>query len=110
MSFSSNKVRNNGLVGHWFFGPVIDQWRVYSQVIIASIFINFFALVSAFFVMTVYDRVIPNESLDTLLFLTIGVSVVILFDFLMKYRYFLPFFVSARLSLIPAELVESLAV
>ena len=84
MSFSSNKVRNNGLVGHWFFGPVIDQWRVYSQVIIASIFINLFALVSAFFVMTVYDRVIPNESLDTLLFLTIGVSVVILFDFLMK--------------------------
>lgn len=84
MSFSSNKARNNGLVGHWFFGPVIDQWRVYSQVIIASIFINLFALVSAFFVMTVYDRVIPNESLDTLLFLTIGVSVVILFDFLMK--------------------------
>ena len=84
MSFSSNKVRNNGLVGHWFFGPVIDQWRVYSQVIIASIFINLFALVSAFFVMTVYDRVIPNESLDTLLFLTIGVSVAILFDFLMK--------------------------
>ena len=34
--------------------------------------------------MTVYDRVIPNESLDTLLFLTIGVLVVILFDFLMK--------------------------
>jgi ATP-binding cassette subfamily C protein LapB len=84
MSFSSNKARDNGLVEHWFFGPVIDQWRVYSQVIIASIFINLFALVSAFFVMTVYDRVIPNESLDTLLFLTIGVSVVILFDFLMK--------------------------
>ena len=84
MSFSSNKARSNGLMGHWFFGPVINQWRAYSQVIIASIFINLFALVSAFFVMTVYDRVIPNESLDTLLFLTIGVSVVIFFDFLMK--------------------------
>ena len=84
MSFSSNKARGNGLMGHWFFGPVINQWRAYSQVIIASIFINLFALVSAFFVMTVYDRVIPNESLDTLLFLTIGVSVVIFFDFLMK--------------------------
>lgn len=69
---------------HWFFGPVLKQSGKYTQVIVASICINLFALVSAFFVMTVYDRVIPNESLDTLLFLTIGVCVVIIFDFLMK--------------------------
>lgn len=69
---------------HWFFGPVLRQKALYTQVIIASICVNLFALVSAFYVMTVYDRVIPNETLPTLYVLTVGVSVVILFDFIMK--------------------------
>ena len=69
---------------HWFFGPVLKQRALYTQVIIASVCVNLFALVSAFYVMTVYDRVIPNETLPTLFVLTIGVSVVICFDFAMK--------------------------
>ena len=69
---------------HWFFGPVLKQKALYTQVIIASICVNLFALVSAFYVMTVYDRVIPNETLPTLYVLTVGVSVVIVFDFVMK--------------------------
>ena len=81
---NSNSLKTKGFKQHWFFGPVLKQSGKYTQVVIASIFINLFALVSAFFVMTVYDRVIPNESIDTLLFLTVGVSIVILFDFLMK--------------------------
>jgi ATP-binding cassette, subfamily C, bacterial LapB len=83
-SSNSKSSKVTGFEHHWFFGPVLKQSGKYTQVIVASICINLFALVSAFFVMTVYDRVIPNESLDTLLFLTIGVSIVILFDFLMK--------------------------
>ena len=81
---SSNKNKFTSYKEHWFWKPVLNQTSKYTQVIIASICINLFALVSAFFIMTVYDRVIPNESLDTLLFLTIGVAIVILFDFLMK--------------------------
>jgi len=81
---SNNKNKFSSFKEHWFWGPVLKQTSKYTQVIIASMCINLFALVSAFFIMTVYDRVIPNESLDTLLFLTIGVAIVILFDFLMK--------------------------
>ena len=81
---SSNKNKFSSYKEHWFWRPVFKQTPKYTQVIIASMCINLFALVSAFFIMTVYDRVIPNESLDTLLFLTIGVAIVILFDFLMK--------------------------
>lgn len=69
---------------HWFWGPVLRCKRLYSQVILASLFINLFALVSAFYIMTVYDRVIPNEAMESLLALTIGVCVVIAFDFIMK--------------------------
>ena len=72
------------LKSHWFFGPVLRQSSLYLRVIIASICVNLFALVSAVFVMTVYDKVIPNESMDTLWFLTFGVCIVIVFDFLMK--------------------------
>jgi ATP-binding cassette subfamily C protein LapB len=54
------------------------------QVILASVFINLFALVSAFYIMTVYDRVIPNDAMESLLALTIGVCIVMSFDFIMK--------------------------
>ena len=43
-----------------------------------------FALVSAFYIMTVYDRVIPNNALETLVALTVGVLVVVGFDLVMK--------------------------
>ena len=69
---------------HWFFGPVIRSKRLYMQVILASVFINLFALVSAFYIMTVYDRVIPNDAMESLLALTIGVCIVMSFDFIMK--------------------------
>ena len=73
-----------GLLGHWFWGPVFRCKWIYGQVIFASVFINLFALASAFYIMTVYDRVIPNNAVDTLIALTIGVLGVVGFDLLMK--------------------------
>lgn len=70
--------------GHWFWGAVKSQRGQYTQVIVASIFINIFALVSAFYVMTIYDRVIPNDARESLLALTLGVLIIIFFDFVMK--------------------------
>ena len=69
---------------HWFFGPVLEQKSKFFQLIIASICINLFALVSAFYILTVYDRVIPNDTVDSLIYLTGGMLAVIVFDFLMK--------------------------
>jgi len=57
---------NSTIEEHWFFGPVLKQRQYYIQVILASICINLFAIVSAFFIMTVYDRVIPNDAFETL--------------------------------------------
>jgi len=69
---------------HWFWGAVKAQKSKYFQVMFVSLFINIFALVSAFYVMTVYDRVIPNDATDSLIALTFGVLIVIFFDFVMK--------------------------
>jgi ATP-binding cassette subfamily C protein LapB len=73
-----------GFSEHWFFGPVLRHKNIYLQVILASVFINFFALASAFYIMTVYDRVIPNNATETLIALTVGVLIVVGFDLVMK--------------------------
>ena len=69
---------------HWFWSAVSSQKSHYLQVIVASFFINIFALVSAFYVMTVYDRIIPNDARESLLALTLGILIIIFFDFIMK--------------------------
>ena len=69
---------------HWFWGSLLQNKGTYVQIALASIFINLFGLASAFYIMTVYDRVMPNSAYNTLIALTIGMAVVILFDFLHK--------------------------
>lgn len=69
---------------HWFWGSIIKSKGTYSQIALASIFINLFGLASAFYIMTVYDRVMPNSAYNTLIALTIGMGIVIIFDFIVK--------------------------
>ena len=69
---------------HWFFGPVLKNKKLYIQVMAASVFINVFALFSAFYIMVVYDRVIPNNAIESLIALTVGILVIVMFDFIMK--------------------------
>lgn len=68
----------------WLMDPIRRNWRTYSKVAIAAVLINIFGLVSALFTMTVYDRVVPNAAYGSLLALSIGLGVVLLFDFMLK--------------------------
>jgi len=70
--------------GSWFWGTLKSFWPTYSQVLLAAVLINSFALASPLFVMNVYDRVVPNQAEETLWVLAIGVALVILFDFVLK--------------------------
>ncbi len=69
---------------HWFWGVIKSSWKIYRDVLIASFLINLFVLAQPLFVMNVYDRVVPNNALETLWALAIGVFVVYLFDLLLK--------------------------
>lgn len=69
---------------HWFWGTILRFWPIYSEVFIASILVNSFALASPLFVMNVYDRVVPNHALETLWVLAIGVATVFVFDFFLR--------------------------
>ena len=69
---------------HWFWGVVSQAWPIYSEVLVASLLINLFALVMPLFTMNVYDRVVPNRAVETLWALTIGAGIVLGFDLLMR--------------------------
>lgn len=68
----------------WFWGAFKKNKTLYAEVMIAAVMINLFGLVSSLYVMTVYDRVIPNAAYDTLWALSIGVAIVYIFDFVLR--------------------------
>ncbi|MEM8876601.1 MAG: type I secretion system permease/ATPase [Pseudomonadota bacterium] len=70
--------------GHWFFGPVRRAWPSWLQVIIAAFMINLLGLASPFFIMNVYDRVIPNFAVPTLIALALGVAIALFFDLILR--------------------------
>jgi ATP-binding cassette subfamily C protein LapB len=71
-------------VSHWFWGVVRQAWPIYAEVLLASMLINVFALVMPLFIMNVYDRVVPNDTTETLWALAFGVLIVLGFDFGMR--------------------------
>lgn len=70
--------------GHWFWGTISRFWPIYTEVFMASILVNSFALASPLFIMNVYDRVVPNHAIETLWVLAIGVVIVFVFDLLLR--------------------------
>ncbi len=69
---------------HWFWGTILESWRVYRDVFLAAFLINLFGLVGIFYVLNVYDRVIPNNATETLWVLSIGVVVIYIFAVIMR--------------------------
>lgn len=69
---------------HWLWQTIKDSAPIYRDVIIASILVNLFALVSPLFVMNVYDKVVPNLAFESLWVLAIGALIAYTFDFIMK--------------------------
>ncbi|NOT83223.1 MAG: type I secretion system permease/ATPase [Methylococcaceae bacterium] len=69
---------------HWFWDVVLKSWPLYGEVLVASFLVNLFAISTSLFTMNVYDRVVPNHALETLWVLALGISVVYIFEFIMK--------------------------
>lgn len=76
---------------HWFWGTLKRSRKIYFDVILASFIISLFVLASPLFTMNVYDRVVPNNAVETLWVLALGVSIVYVIDLFLKFirSYFL---------------------
>lgn len=72
------------LRGHWLWGPFYKNRSIYAQVGLAAAFVNMLSLASSLFIMTVYDRVIPNHAVESLIALSIGMAIALGADFILK--------------------------
>ena len=69
---------------HWFWSALLQQRFVYRDVLWAALLINLFALAFPMFSMNVYDRVVPNNAVETLWALAIGVVLILGADLFMR--------------------------
>src|SRR5262249_13722022 len=69
---------------HWFWGALLAQRYVYRDVLLAAALVNLFALAFPMFSMNVYDRVVPNNAVETLWALAIGVVLVLCADLFLR--------------------------
>ena len=70
---------------HWFWGTLRKSREIFASVLLSSILINLFVLATPLFTMNVYDKVVPNDAIETLWVLAAGIATVYLFDGLLRY-------------------------
>jgi len=76
---------------HWFWGTLGYSRKIYTDVVIASFLINLFVMATPIFTLNIYDRVVPNNAIDTMWVFATGIIVLYLFDMTLKFlrSYFL---------------------
>jgi len=63
---------------------IFAHGRLIREALIGGIMINFIALATSFYTMQVYDRVVPTGASQTLMVLTLGVLLAVLFELIVK--------------------------
>lgn len=69
---------------HWFWGVIAESRPLYQDVLVAAFLANLFALGMPLFTMNVYDRVVPNQAIDTLWVLALGLVLMMVSDLVLR--------------------------
>ena len=86
MNFSDKQKQTKNLNSYsWFWKALAPYWKVYRDVLVASLLVNLFTLVAPLFVMNVYDRVVPNQAVETLWMLVTGVVIAFFFEAMIRF-------------------------
>jgi len=75
---------DKGAAPHWFWGELLKQKRTVAEVALGSAVANMLAVAVALFSLQVYDRVIPHQSVETLLVLAIGAGLAIALEAMLR--------------------------
>lgn len=70
--------------GHWFWGKFKGQKPLIRDIIMGGFVANLIAVAVSLFAMQVYDRVIPNQAVETLWVLVLGAIMAICMEALIK--------------------------
>ena len=82
--YQSDDAGTESLLSHWFWGNILESSGIYMRVMVAALLINLFALTSPIFIMNFYDRVLPNNAVETGWVLAIGAASIFIFDFVIR--------------------------
>ena len=69
---------------HWFWSVVSRFGGNYSHVAVAGLLVNILGLAAPLFIMSVYDRVVPNGAIASMVALSIGMIIAIVFEFVLR--------------------------
>ena len=69
----------------WFLPSLFRYRRAFGHVLLASLFIQLFALVTPLFFQVVVDKVLAHRSYSTLIVLVVGLAAIGLFDVVLQY-------------------------
>jgi len=72
------------MIAPWLSVPLAAHRATFIKVGIAAVFTNVFALATSLYSMTVYNRIVPNNATDSLIALSIGIGIVLVFDFILR--------------------------
>ena len=68
----------------WLADALLAHRKTYGRAGLAALFTNIFALASSLFSMVVYNRIVPAGATESLMALTVGMAVVLIFDFILR--------------------------
>jgi ATP-binding cassette subfamily C protein LapB len=77
---ANRPVRNE----HWFWSAILRQRSIYQDVILGALLVNLFSVGLPVFTMSIYDRVVPNNGIETLWALAVGITLLLVADFAMR--------------------------
>jgi len=69
----------------WFLPSLFRYKRAFGHVLLASLFIQLFALITPLFFQVVVDKVLAHRSFSTLIVLVVGLAAIGLFDVVLQY-------------------------
>lgn len=85
MSAVSGRDRiTNRSARQWFIHAIVARHWVFMEAVVATFVISMLGLGASFYSLQVYDRVIPTQAHATLVALTIGVGIAVVFEFILK--------------------------
>lgn len=85
MSAVSDRNRiSNRSARQWFIHAIVARHWVFMEAVVATFVISMLGLGASFYSLQVYDRVIPTQAHATLVALTIGVGIAVVFEFILK--------------------------
>ena len=78
-------VSREGFGFRWFLPSIWRYRKAFGHVLLASLFVQLFALVTPLFFQVVVDKVLAHRSYSTLIVLVIGLAAIGLFDVVLQY-------------------------